>query len=753
MSRGTWIASAFAVYLQLLTFSCNTHSALAVCDESDPAQRFEPAAMDPFIAQQDFGAANKLFPTRKILGTCGDVGSWPTSIARPALFSTPMFTTKAGVEANNNAAGDLPVVKTYEDQVRAVDVFEAIDLNTLIGNFFLGKNTANSPTGTFDQCRPAGYTGTELMAYGSATNGFTVPGPTIKNCAGRQTLVRFCNKLPTKFGPNRAFSVHLHGSASVAAYDGWAEDITDLGECKEYLYPNNRATGLWYHDHTLDFTADNTFAGMAGQYIVRDCTNDKEKNYMPKDKHTIPFVMKDFILAKTLNAAGQAPLNYDKAGAHQDFVFGDINTVNGKPWPYLKVEPRVYRLNVLNAAASREFSLKFIAESEAVVNGVTVIKQAWVDFYLIGTDGGQVLNARKLNHIFVANAERADIIISFKAAHLPTTTTPWKYVYAVNDYGSSTPSTAAPHFCKTHLLARFELSLPLDTATVSAADTTWPPTGFFNTRRALRSLISNAELDAYKARAMSGGMPDRDFAFGKGMNGWVINGFTWADPTHRIIANPPRDGIELWRLKGGGGWHHPIHIHLVDFLVVYAVGRSTDQYNDFDILTQNTNGAFSNLNPLRCSVTADCPSGSTCTANACTRSSCSLDSHCPLGTYCVANACTANGLRRWEQDAPKDVVFLGDGDEIWVMARFGPYEADYMFHCHNVVHEDHAMMLAFGVGRTVEAGALPGDNQFSVKAGVVKQAPNAWTPQPYRSQPSAKPVTPGVAFDGLVSCD
>jgi hypothetical protein len=32
--------------------------------------------------------------------------------------------------------------------------------------------------------------------------------------------------------------------------DGWATDLTDEGECKEYLYPNNRAALLWYHDHT-----------------------------------------------------------------------------------------------------------------------------------------------------------------------------------------------------------------------------------------------------------------------------------------------------------------------------------------------------------------------------------------------------------------------------------------------------------------------------------------------------------------------
>jgi hypothetical protein len=28
----------------------------------------------------------------------------------------------------------------------------------------------------------------------------------------------------------------------------------------------------------------------------------------------------------------------------------------------------------------------------------------------------------------------------------------------------------------------------------------------------------------------------------------------WEDEASRIIMNPSRDGIELWHLKGGGGW-------------------------------------------------------------------------------------------------------------------------------------------------------------------------------------------------------
>lgn len=64
--------------------------------------------------------------------------------------------------------------------------------------------------------------------------------------------------------------------------------------------------------------------------------------------------------------------------------------MNGKPWPFLKVEPRVYRLQMLDRSASRDYSLKFIAENAAG-------DQAWVDFYLIMTDGGLIQRPRKLN--------------------------------------------------------------------------------------------------------------------------------------------------------------------------------------------------------------------------------------------------------------------------------------------------------------------------------------------------------------------
>ncbi|MGB6298450.1 MAG: multicopper oxidase domain-containing protein [Rivularia sp. (in: cyanobacteria)] len=46
----------------------------------------------------------------------------------------------------------------------------------------------------------------------------------------------------------------------------------------------------------------------------------------------------------------------------------------------------------------------------------------------------------------------------------------------------------------------------------------------------------------------------------------------------------------------------------------------------------------------------------------------------------------------------KDVVYIGEDDNIKLIARFEPHQGKYMMHCHNTVHEDHAMMTQFEVG-------------------------------------------------------
>lgn len=45
----------------------------------------------------------------------------------------------------------------------------------------------------------------------------------------------------------------------------------------------------------------------------------------------------------------------------------------------------------------------------------------------------------------------------------------------------------------------------------------------------------------------------------------------------------------------------------------------------------------------------------------------------------------------------KDVIWLGEGDEVEYIVRAQDYDGVYPLHCHNVVHEDKGMMLLFAV--------------------------------------------------------
>jgi hypothetical protein len=52
------------------------------------------------------------------------------------------------------------------------------------------------------------------------------------------------------------------------------------------------------------------------------------------------------------------------------------------------------------------------------------------------------------------------------------------------------------------------------------------------------------------------------------------------------------------------------------------------------------------------------------------------------------------------EKGPKDVVYVGENETVRVIARYGPHEGRYMMHCHNLVHEDHDMMVQFQVGES-----------------------------------------------------
>jgi Multicopper oxidase len=70
----------------------------------------------------------------------------------------------------------------------------------------------------------------------------------------------------------------------------------------------------------------------------------------------------------------------------------------------------------------------------------------------------------------------------------------------------------------------------------------------------------------------------RNFKFERVGGRWTVNGHTWEDVINSdydfVLANPGFEDVEIWELENpGGGWFHPVHIHLVDFKVLDRNGR------------------------------------------------------------------------------------------------------------------------------------------------------------------------------------
>ena len=75
----------------------------------------------------------------------------------------------------------------------------------------------------------------------------------------------------------------------------------------------------------------------------------------------------------------------------------------------------------------------------------------------------------------------------------------------------------------------------------------------------------------------------------------------------------------------------------------------------------------------------------------------------------------------WER-GPKDVAYLGENEKVRVLVRFGPNEGRYMVHCHNLVHEDHDMMIQFNVGKVYSNNADdPNDPRLAAPAKPISQ--------------------------------
>ena len=207
----------------------------------------------------------------------------------------------------------------------------------------------------------------------------------------------------TPLGNHVRMMTHLHGAFVAGDSDG-NPAITPYGfgrgDTQSVQYPNEQpATLLWFHDHGLGATRLNVFAGLAAAYLLRDeFDTGMEPNPIgiPGGAYEIPLVIQDRQFSR--NGRFFYPTSDIEDVVWVGEYFGDVMLVNGKVWPYLNVEPRMYRFRILNGSNARILNLDLSGS----------------DFWQIGADGGLWDIPVRTRRLVMAPAERVDVLVDFR---------------------------------------------------------------------------------------------------------------------------------------------------------------------------------------------------------------------------------------------------------------------------------------------------------------------------------------------------
>jgi spore coat protein A len=400
-------------------------------------------------------------------------------------------------------------------------------------------------------------------------------GPTIDVTHGRPTVVKWRNELPTTHlfpeaigqirrgvflacnepPPYQSDSgnplppnidvwnvVHQHGGFTPPHSDGLpkqsfspkgfhAESYSTLDPGKVepneaiYAYTNrSRPAMLWYHDHGWGITTLNVYAGLAGLWLIRD--RAEERLGLPEGEFEVPLILQD----RTFHRDGSLTYTMDMRTGEETPV------VNGKAYPFLAVEPRRYRLRLLNASNERFWRLKFAIPPGVLLDTV-------LPFWLIGTD--QALRAPlQMRDFLIAPAERYDLIVDFSQVPMGTEVTLQNFGAPVHYTGLE--GTSGPQIPE---IMQFKVTKPLS----KGGDKSTPPKKL----KVARVKPINATPHTRRREWV---VYQREF-FGT----MTFNAMPFMEPSRDFIE---AGSTEIWEYINPNLDAHPMHVHLVSYQVL-----------------------------------------------------------------------------------------------------------------------------------------------------------------------------------------
>jgi len=527
----------------------------------------------------------------------------------------------------------------------------------------------------------------------------TLPPKLLNVRYGEPVLMRHYNTLPIDVAANKGFGVHTittheHNGHNPAESDGYANSFFFPGQFYDYRWPmtlagtdsintnsKDRRAGTpdghggikkipgdwretmsthWFHDHMLDFTAQNVYKGnaaMMNYYSALDRGNegiDDGVNLRLPSGTALDWGNRDYdvnllLAEKAWDRDGQLWFNpFNLRG-----FIGDVMTVNWLYKPYMDVRARKYRFRLLNGSVSRYFKVAMVDESGNPV-----------PFYLIANDGNIMEHTVYMENGELPTqgiAERYDIIVDFSEFK------PGAKLYMVNLLQHKNGESTDVRIPLPEVVSGVYQPQQVDENNDGLPDR-WingdPVVGKFLEFRVAKYDGHDQSLDP--AEFVAGGkkliplrMPTeeelanalhRTFEFERQPTDekpWVIEtdgGKGFGMDPRRLSAAPTKNsgGLEIWRLLNSGNWSHPIHIHFEEGIILRRNGVAPPE---------------------------------------------------------------------WEKWARKDVYRLGpqpdSGDMVEVALRFREFAGTYMEHCHNTQHEDHAMLLRWDIENPGQVKLMP----------------------------------------------
>ncbi len=434
--------------------------------------------------------------------------------------------------------------------------------------------------------------------------------------------------------PDFAVLTHLHNGHTAPEGDGQPHymQINDggytPGDWVDSLYINYPAGGdpseiqsfLWFHDHRMHFTGANVYKGQvglmphydtgipaAGGGILPGTGLDTGNEADPAPnlklpgvrvnhldgtfdvKYDIPMALYDCALDDGVTP--HADLHVDLAAcgaAHPEWwgktffrhwpnhgFVGDIFTVNCTAYPVLNVFQRRYRFRFLGASVSRIYELALMTSAAGPVEKPGTQGQwqipdgvMWKQWTWIASMGGLLPKATLSDTNFVWPASRREFVVDFTGVPAGTV------IYITNIL--EMPDGRKPNFAPGTPVNDRAYKVPLVKIIVGGAPPEPDQSAEILEGTPLRPMPKLANGDPVTL-ATTAALPHKEFVLTRGgpttESQWVINDlpFDALVPLTTVFRDQP----EVWTNKnGGGGWVHPMHMHMEENTVLQRIGST-----------------------------------------------------------------------------------------------------------------------------------------------------------------------------------